>query len=374
MLYNYKGIHLKRNIETLDFMQREYLANEVEMTAFFPKSESELVYVANEEDEEQNRLFEHHLGFINKVAAHFDLHVIYIPTLVKQLSSEEIQRYRIPYKESKDIRGTVGNDYLLRYLVNPDKRTDFQHGLVWIINKWDTEDGELAMINEFFPLFTNDKKSIAQQLLEVFLLVHHKKNKRICYYTEDSCDKRSIAHEDYADEHFNSQHYEESINDLMDEIRERVEKLRQRGIAEHILTELLHPLDKLSQMIITKEYRIFLPDYQSMEIKMEPLIKAVYFLFLKHPEGLMFKDLPDYREELTEIYLQLKPNGLTDKVRKSIEDVTNPLMNSINEKCARIRGAFIQNFDEHLAHYYYIDGLRAMPKTIALPRELVVWE
>ena len=26
---------------------------------------------------------------------------------------------------------------------------------------------------------------------------------------------------------------------------------------------------------------------------------------------------------------------------QSIEDVTNPMLNSINEKCARIRGAFV---------------------------------
>ena len=39
-----------------------------------------------------------------------------------------------------------------------------------------------------------------------------------------------------------------------------------------------------------------------MEIKMEPLVKAVYLLFLKHPEGIVFKCLPDYRKELAELY------------------------------------------------------------------------
>jgi hypothetical protein len=39
-----------------------------------------------------------------------------------------------------------------------------------------------------------------------------------------------------------------------------------------------------------------------MEIKMEPLTKAVYLLFLNHPEGILFKHLPDYRQELANIY------------------------------------------------------------------------
>lgn len=129
---------------------------------------------------------------------------------------------------------------------------------------------------------------------------------------------------------------------------------------------------QLSRLIVTKDYRIMLPEYFGMEIKMEPLVKAVYFLFLKHPEGIVFKDLPDYREELTQIYVKMKPNGLSERVTQSIEDVTNPLLNSINEKCARIRGAF--QFDDNMAKHYYIDGKRGEPKKISLPRDLVIWE
>ena len=43
-------------------------------------------------------------------------------------------------------------------------------------------------------------------------------------------------------------------------------------------------------------------------------------------------------------------------------------------KCARIRGAFVGQFDDRMARYYYIDGRRGEPKKISLPRNLVVWE
>ena len=111
-----------------------------------------------------------------------------------------------------------------------------------------------------------------------------------------------------------------------------------------------------------------------MEIKMEPLVKAVYYLFLKHPEGIAFKYLPDYREELTKIYVKLKPYGMNERVLRSIEDVTNPCLNSINEKCARIRGAFVGQFDDSMAKNYYIRGERGEAKKISLPRDLIVWE
>lgn len=41
--------------------------------------------------------------------------------------------------------------------------------------------------------------------------------------------------------------------------------------------------------------RILLPDYGDREIKMTPLAKAVYLLFLRHPMGIKFKCLPDHR-------------------------------------------------------------------------------
>ena len=130
---------------------------------------------------------------------------------------------------------------------------------------------------------------------------------------------------------------------------------------------------KLSRLTIAKDGTILLADYQK-EVKMEPIVKAVYLLFLKHPEGIAFKYLPDYRKELTDLYQKIKPFGLTEKAIRSIEDVTNPLLNSINEKCSRIRAAFLSEVDSTLLEQYIVTGKGGEVKKIALPRDLVVWE
>jgi len=131
---------------------------------------------------------------------------------------------------------------------------------------------------------------------------------------------------------------------------------------------------KLSRLTITKDYSIILSDYSNKEIKMEPLVKAVYLLYLRHPEGIAFKQLPDYRQELIDIYNDLRPLGLNQRSLQSIEDVTNPLLNSINEKCSRIRAAFLAEVDASLADQYYIVGKSGEQKRITLPRDLVIWE
>ena len=130
---------------------------------------------------------------------------------------------------------------------------------------------------------------------------------------------------------------------------------------------------KLSKLHITKDGTILLADYQK-EVKMEPIVKAVYLLFLNHPEGIAFKYLPDYRKELTDLYQKIKPFGLTERAIRSIEDVTNPLLNSINEKCSRIRAAFLSEVDPSLLEQYIITGKGGEVKKILLSRDLVVWK
>lgn len=161
---------------------------------------------------------------------------------------------------------------------------------------------------------------------------------------------------------------------LMEDMNVRVQKLRAKGLNEWTFRQLFKMKAQLSRIIITKDHRLLLPEYKDIEIKMEPLVKAVYLLFLKHPEGIVFKELADYKTELQDIYKELRPLGLNKRTLQSIEDVTNPLLNSINEKCARIRAAFVKQFDEHLAKNYFVTGERGMPKKITLPRDLVVWE
>ena len=160
---------------------------------------------------------------------------------------------------------------------------------------------------------------------------------------------------------------------LVKEIKEKVQKLKEYGMNEQEITSLIHTDQPVLTLNISKNYRIFLGD-DRIEVHMEPLVKAVYLLFLSHPEGIVFKDLPDYRGELTKIYSEVRPWGLTDRALQSIEDVTNPLLNSINEKCARIRKAFVNTMGSKAAEPYIIKGMRGGIKKIDLPKEYINWE
>lgn len=164
-----------------------------------------------------------------------------------------------------------------------------------------------------------------------------------------------------------------NCSNIMDEVREKVQLLRDYGLSETEIVSRLFGGQSQPQKLVIKNYGIFLGDEQK-EVHLEPLVRAVYLLFLNHPEGIAFKNLPDYRQELCAIYNKVRPWGLTDRAIRSIEDVTNPVLNSINEKCARIRKVFLSLLDSRMAENYCIRGKRGEAKRISLPRELVVWE
>lgn len=126
----------------------------------------------------------------------------------------------------------------------------------------------------------------------------------------------------------------------------------------------------LSRIIVTGDWRILLPDY-GKEVELTPVHKAVYVFFLMHPEGLEFKQLPDYRAELTRLYTsvleaetQPERRGIlrrrktidASQVTETIDRLVNPLDNAISEKCSRIKAVLATLVDKYQLPYYIIAG------------------
>ena len=138
---------------------------------------------------------------------------------------------------------------------------------------------------------------------------------------------------------------------------------------------------ELSRLVITADYRFLLADYH-VEVELQPVHKAVYMLFLAHPEGIEFKRLHDYRAELLGYYLKTARMMDREKIEESVDKLTDPLDNAINEKCSRIKKAFLDLMDEYRASYYIISSHTKKHiagrvwyerlKVITLPRQMVV--
>jgi hypothetical protein len=177
------------------------------------------------------------------------------------------------------------------------------------------------------------------------------------------------------------------------ELKRLIEQLQAEGRNDLLLKAIGVPLleelrieaakGRLSRLVITEDYRFILEDYHK-EVELQPVHKAVYLLFLAHPEGIEFKRLAEYREELTRYYMATAKIMDKEKVMESVDHLINPLDNAINEKCSRIKKVFLELMDEYTASYYIISSHTQKHiagssriwyerlKVITLPRELVV--
>ena len=157
------------------------------------------------------------------------------------------------------------------------------------------------------------------------------------------------------------------------EVKKAIEDLLLTGFPMWAIQAWLNDYAKRSRLRITRQFKILLVDYDK-EIKMGPLPKTVFLFFLRHPNGVRFSCLQDHYEELYHIYERVSVNDDPQKMRESIDALVNPLSNSINEKCAAIKKAFLLQVNESIAKEYYVTSRLAGFKGIILDRSLVEWE
>ena len=136
---------------------------------------------------------------------------------------------------------------------------------------------------------------------------------------------------------------------------------------------MILPEVTLSKLRITKNFKIFLTDYNNTEIVMPTLSKTLYFFYLRHPEGIPFNQLENHKEELFQIYKRITSRDDNDALKKSIEYLVGVQYNSVNEKSSRIKAAFVNVLDENIAQNYYITTIESS-KHISLDRNLVIDE
>jgi hypothetical protein len=327
---------------------------------FFTPDCNEIIYIEDSFNEKANQYIQEHYETIINDLKDGGYNFVYYPKQIETLLEHqeiEVIHYYYPNKSIRDIQPDTAGFYgwFGQNLFDIEKCIPYS-GSGFLIYK---EQKDSYHVFEFHRL----SDDVASEVLQL---------------SEDYGGKANgDEYFSFLDEYYINGTLDEQGNDLIEEVQERINRLEQLGISNAVLKSIFFPEQfnqKPSRMVITRDYRIILPDYHNLEIKMAPLPKAIYFLFLRHPDGILFKHLPDYREVLRWIYSQISNRENQEEMIKSIQAVTDPTNNSINEKCSRIREVFIREFDESIAKYYFVTGESSRPKRIILDRDLVEWE
>lgn len=308
----------------------------------------------------------YHEGINNYIRTHYNeicrqldsngITFIYFPIFLEHL--DEYIQYLFPDSTEADTLSLTATDFYKAIKENIDELPSTGRPMLLISDRMRNADSETTVFCCCDLDYADDHQFgyALRHYLPPFI-----------FRIDDEDDRMFWVHEDSiydADEGDN--------NLLLKEIQERIDRLTARGVNKALIMQLLSLNEPLpSKLVITDDFRLLLPDYGNREIKMSKLSKALYFLYLRHKEGLLFKELRDHKDELYDLYRTVSPREDMAAMEQSVEDLVDSTKNNINVNCSRIKNAFVKEIDDSIAKQYYIAGRAGEVKRIALDRSLV---
>lgn len=395
----------------------------------FSPDPNQVFYIENGYNEAVNNFICDYYGELQSMFSRIGLEFVYLPYLLKESDVEAKVRYYAPYLSPKQLVQKVQSNAFVPYISDAGVKAVLKPSLLFEGREEDNL-GDVRFLAVDIENLIHSNENIIDRLEQLVLSAREEFYKEeiewsdVCNGIEEDMDyglpepcpsaaplcddfqvferkepsdkpngkrgrllkrlgKNINAFCDESEEEELPQKTQEALEeerslkataDILRDLRITVQRLRLEGVSLMAIHEFIDKQEPLSRMIITPDYRIILPDYNNMEIEMGALPKAIYFLYLRYPEGIVYKHMPDYYNELLGIYKQLRPNTDEARLNLTVTKVVNPLGNALNENLARIRKAFVEKFDEHLANNYIILGERGEAYSIPLDRDLITWE
>ncbi|MBR5084678.1 MAG: hypothetical protein IKX33_08760 [Prevotella sp.] len=346
---------------------------------FEPESK-QVIYIENQYDERINALIRAHYNWFKEVFCWSGLDFIYLPMLFLENDVREKVLYYAPYLTEEALGQTkLRSSFLLNFMSHQENREKIQPSFLfapriendeWIFSGqtiW-MGFGEWNLGMRYFYDVIFDIKEKTSHFPKV-----GKKSHNYDSGVRFSIEERDVSIDDVVPCIIKKP--EEDVEDVLESLERKIEHLILLGIPIGVIRELIDKYEKISRLYITDNLRILLPDYNNIEVKMTAQQKAVYLLFLYHPEGIILKRLDEYHKELVYFYKKTSNvENLTPRMSESIKKMEGIGNNYLNTILAKIRAAFVETFDEHMAKHYYIQGKPGEPYKIPLDKELVSYE
>jgi len=157
---------------------------------------------------------------------------------------------------------------------------------------------------------------------------------------------------------------------LMEVVQERLRELgtepRHKASQAHISSA------PPSHLYIDRKYNIHLDSPDGPTIPLRPLVKALFILFLRHPEGIRMKERARFESELADIYSTILPNVdpqcREDRIRRMMDLGDNSFSEKTSALNARLEELFPTN-----ASSFKVQGYNGHPRRIPLDPLMVVW-
>ena len=375
----------------------------------FDPEKRQVVYVENQYDERINAVIKRNYEQIKWTFKQANLDFVYLPMFFNDEETKEKILYYAPYLTSDIMEKTeLRSSHLLKYMSHMENQEMISPSLLYVPKKdedeWifqvqtiEIDENDSNTVNQWFEhaIYDIEEELSSDQMTErrydedlddiesrsqgephVEPQVEYSSKPSIWDKIKEAA-WQSKKLEEYNDESRSSLEKirEEDVSEIIADLERDVKKLRLRGISLTSIIQLIEENEIISRLYITDDYRLFLPDYNNMEVKMSPQYKAVYLLFLNHPEGIILKQLETYHLELENKFKQVFGyKVLPPKEVQRINTLEYPGNNQISVVLTRIRESFERCIDKHLAKHYLIAGRAGGLYKLQLKEELIEFE
>ena len=167
-----------------------------------------------------------------------------------------------------------------------------------------------------------------------------------------------------------------------------LDHINRKDLQSNFVTQILETMDGIRTNLIFRDRikimrkpsriavegfmkHIYLTDFGNLCVRLNPKERALYLLYLKHPEGIAIPELFEHGNEIFSMYQQISGRESQEEMRRTIKNLLNPLEDDISINLSRIRRKFKDAVGDELLPFYDITGAHGEKKYILLDRELV---
>lgn len=118
-------------------------------------------------------------------------------------------------------------------------------------------------------------------------------------------------------------------------------------------------------------FTIRFPQLSNRELKLTPLEKITYLLFLRHQDGMLLSEVEHHQEWMRKVYARIATTRSKQQIQKHIRQLSDSSDNSLSEKISRIRRKLQLLGGKAFAEKYAIRGGRGQVKKIRVSSDLV---
>ena len=154
---------------------------------------------------------------------------------------------------------------------------------------------------------------------------------------------------------------DEDAASIVAQIKTLLRQLRTKGATDKEIDSLLIEEEKPGRAYIDSTGNLVLPDAGNAKIKLTPMERTLYILFLRYPEGINADELWRYWDELCEIYGSQMIYDDKDLIEDAVEGICDEEKVTWYTNVSRIKRKITDKLGKRAAEQYIIkrgeDGL-----------------